>query len=313
MERDDGNPIPRSAGVWVIKMRMRQEEWKEGRAERMDTFVRMIESSLEKNRVGLEFLSGIMRENPERVRIGRENILIMGNLASYCIPLEELVDIFNNPFTTSGHGMPSVEVHPKWKWLRNHTNACIQSHPDREKPAMDSLAALILSLLDDRNLYMQETQEPFRGALLALYGIVESPISDTILEYVKRMPQEVIYDRFEGALHIKGTHGFVWHLESCDPEVKSYTISSSFRGGPRRIHTEDTWDEFASCKDIDWMIRELAKAPNSMLNNETRLPVRTGNFALSVAKHFAPLRRALSELETENSDGDVFEFGDLFG
>ena len=110
---------------------MGYDEWKASRKERVDTFLWLFEEAMRKNRVGLEFLSGIIEENPDRVRVGHENLIIIGDLASYCLPLTELVGIFTNPYTIRGYGMPSVEIHPKWKWIHNHKSASYRARPTR--------------------------------------------------------------------------------------------------------------------------------------------------------------------------------------
>ena len=93
-------------------------EWTNGRQNRKEEFLGNIEGVLRANLVGLEFLSGVMNEFPNRIRIGRENIIILGELANYCIPIQKLINTFTNPFEySSGYGLPQVEVHPRHKWI----------------------------------------------------------------------------------------------------------------------------------------------------------------------------------------------------
>ena len=276
---------------------MGYDEWKASRKERVDTFLCLFEEAMQKNRVGLKFLSGIIEENPDRVRIGHENLIIIGDLASYCLPLKELVGIFTNPYTIHGYGMPRVEIHPKWKWIRNHKNACIQSQSDQEKPATDSLASLVLALLDDKTLFLQEDQNPFRKSLIELYGFVPSPISESISEYCRGLG--ATFDLGAAEIEIPGTHGFVWYVGTCDPEVRSFTISSSYRGGPRRIHAEDTWDHnLFSSSDPEDLIEHLSLAPGSMIQTEnwSRF-LQSKRFAVSVASHFSPLSKLIGDPE----------------
>ena len=273
-------------------------EWKESRKERVDTFLSLFEEAMSKNRIGLEFLSGIIEENPDRVRVGHENLIIIGELASYCIPVEELVGNFTNPYTFRGSGMPTVEVHPKGKWIREHRNACIQSQSDQEKPATDSLASLVLALLDDHKLFLQEGQRPFRQSLIELYGYIESPISWSLFQYCEGLGG--YFDPSKGEIEVPGTHGFIWYVNTCDPEVRDFTISSSYRGGPRRIHAEDSRDHHLfSGIDPNELITHLSRAPGCMaqIDNWDRL-LGSKKFAVSVASHFSPLRKMIGDPES---------------
>ena len=287
------------------------EERKEGRKERIGTFLSLFERAIEKNRVGLGFLSGVIKDNPDRVRIGHENLIILGNLASYCISLEGLIGIFTNPYTIRGSGMPRVEVHPKGRWVRNEQKACIQSNSDLDKPATDSLATLILGLLDDRNLFLEDNQDPLRAALMRTYGLLQSPIADAVNERVKGK-YGAAFNADLGEFEIPGTDGFTWHIECGDPETKSYRITSRYRDGPRRTHAEDTWDHFSSCKDLDWLMGELCTAPRSFLNGKSAMG-GSEKFLGSVSEFFAPLRRSLIEQRDVASGEDFEGLGDLFG
>ena len=93
---------------------------------------------------------------------------------------------------------------------------------------------------------------------------------------------------------VEGTHGFVWYLEGSDPEARSFQLSSSYKGGPRRIHSEDVMDDLHSRHIEDW-IEMLSSSPASMLDEDDyHTLISSKSTTMSIAKHFAPLRRALS-------------------
>ena len=152
-------------------------EWADGRKGRLENFIREYRDSLEKNEVGLRFLSEIISENEDRIRIGHNNIIILGKLASYAIPIQIILQMITNPFAeNSSFGLPRVEVHPRGSWIQNHTNACIQSRSGPDIPASDVIASIVMGLLSDETLYHDESQESFRTSLLTLYGLTNSPL-----------------------------------------------------------------------------------------------------------------------------------------
>jgi hypothetical protein len=280
-------------------------EWADGRKGRLENFIREYRDSLEKNEVGLRFLSEIISENEDRIRIGHNNIIILGKLASYAIPIQIILQMITNPFAeNSSFGLPRVEVHPRGSWIQNHTNACIQSRSGPDIPASDVIASIVMGLLSDETLYHDESQESFRTSLLTLYGLTNSPISTILAERVSS--RGALLDQDEGEVRIKGTHGFTWHLGFDDPEVKSFSVSSSIRGGPRRLHMEDTYNWISDCKNIDRLIVELSLYPRGLMREhqeETQERLHRGDypwlsdtefahnpaFIHSVARHFAPL------------------------
>ena len=64
------------------------------RPSRTENMLSRISENLEKNVTGLEFLSGVMAENPDRVYMDdREKCLIVrGTLASYKIRIDKMIE-----------------------------------------------------------------------------------------------------------------------------------------------------------------------------------------------------------------------------
>ena len=92
-----------------------------------------------------------------------------------------------------------------------------------------------------------------------------------------------------------------------DPQVHGFTISSSVRGGPRRIHSHDTSPHSQKWSNMDKMVGLLREAPKSLLDSSGDWN-RFGDDFLepikqSVAEVWAPLRRQESEKEG-SEDGD---------
>ena len=262
------------------------------------------------NLVGLEFLKGIIEDYPDRVYHGvnerpESNLIIRGDLANYCIPLEPILLAFTNPFTVGmGQPMPPVEVHPLGKWVRRHVPACIQPRGDHSDiPGTDSLAILVAALISDRDLFVDPNQRPFRKALINTYGMIQSPISELYSAFIGKEYGAII-DYAAGEISVKGTHGFTWHLGGIkNPEVSSFSLSSSIRGGPQRRHTEDTFHCMGNCKDLSYLLPTLAKAPRIFLEEDDDDLAESGEILSSIAEHWAPLRRAIESGDIDLPEG----------
>ena len=282
-----------------VNMTNNAAEENSGRQQRLQTLLGDIKETQRLNLVGLEFLKGIIEDNSDRVYHGladrpKSNLIVRGELANYCIPLERVIQSFANPFVEEvfSNGLPPVEVHPLGKWVRHHASACIQPNGHSELHGTDSLAILIVGLLSDRDLFINPKQSSFRNALLSTYGAIKSPVSEIYSDYLHdQFGATIDYDT--GEFSIKGTHGFTWHLGGLhDPDVRSYSLSSSVRGA-RRIHTEDTWHCISDCRSLKYLLPTLAKAPRIFLEGEDDDLGHAKEILESVAEHWAPLRSAI--------------------
>mgnify|MGYP001028069367 FL=1 len=284
---------------------------KNGRHQRTQNLLDVIAETQRLNLVGIEFLRGIIEDHSDRVYHGvlerpESNLIVRGELANYCIPLERIIQAFANPFANNGQGLPVIEVHPLGKWVRNHYPACIQPNGHSDIPGTDSVGILVAALISDRDLFSEPTQAPFRDALMGTYGMIHSPVSDLYADFLEKQYGATIdYDAAE--ISIKGTHGFTWHLGGInDPEVSSYSLSSSVRGGPQRRHTEDTYHCLTYCKELNYLLPALVKAPRLFLDDPDEDDddivedlVESKEIISSVAKHWAPLRRAIESGEID--------------
>ena len=279
---------------------------KDGRHERTQIFFDDIAEGLRVNNVGIEFLKEIMKDHPDQVYHGVNErpdsyIIVRGKLANYCIPLEPLLQAFANPFIPRMSGLPTVEVHPLGKWVNHNASACIQPNNDHSDiPGTDSIGILVLSLLSDCDLFVDSGQEPFRRALMRTYGMIQSPISNHLHSYFNELYGASL-DCARGEISIKGTHGFTWYLGGMNnPEVKSFSLSSSVRGGPRREHTADTYNCMGQCDDLDYLLPTLVGAPRMFLSEECDYDMsKSKQIMTSVAEYFAPLRRMIESGERD--------------
>jgi len=294
-------------------MRNRTAESKKGRHQRTQALLDDISETQRLNLVGIEFLKGIIEDYSDRVYHGvkerpESNLIVRGDLANYCIPLEPILQAFTNPFTVGmGQPMPPVEVHPLGKWVPRHAPACIQPRGDHSDiPGTDSLAILVAALISDRDLFLDPNQRPFRDALLNTYGMIQSPISEIFSAFIDKQYGATL-DYAVGAISVKGTHGFTWHLGGIkNPEVSSFSLSSSIRGGPQRKHTEDTFYCMSLCKDLSYLLPALTKAPQIFLEEEDDDLAESAEIMSSVAEHWAPLRRLIGsgDVDLPEDDGD---------
>ncbi len=270
----------------------RYDEWVSKFASRNHDFFNAMEYYLRANISGIEFLRGLFEENPKRLSIGKKYLVVLGNIANYCIDLDALVGSLNNSF--SGHcGLPRTEVHPKGKWIRSPVTACIQSMAENDIPGTDSISCLAMGLLDDVGTYKVENQRDFRRAINSTYGFFTSSASTAIGEWSKES-FDADFDPTRARFTIRGTHGFNWFLDIDDPQCASMRISSSCRNGRERVHSLDTWDDFGDRRDVERFLAFLSGCPRKLLEEE-RCSEMQERFRLSVAGYCAPLARKIEE------------------
>ena len=154
---------------------------KNGRHQRTQNLLDAIAETQRLNLVGIEFLRGIIEDHSDRGYHGvlerpRSNLIIRGDLANYCIPLERIIQAFANPFADSQRGIPPVQVLPMGKWVRNPDRACIQPNGHSDIPGTDSVGILVAALISDRDLFADPSKDPFRKALVDTYGMIQSPV-----------------------------------------------------------------------------------------------------------------------------------------
>ena len=273
------------------------EEWKSQTSDRTEAFLTRLRDTSDLHMIAINCLGGVFERNPDRLRIGHRNIIIIGHLALYAIPIEQIMAAFLNPWANRTD-LPRVEVHPLSGWVRRHNSACIQPPGASEEPGPDTIAAICEALLADSSLFMIESMTTFRSALFGTYGYGISPITEVLTVFLKQHGAEV--DLEDGEIVIPGSYSWKWHLQFGDPEVSGFTLYSSIRDGPRRMHIADTNDtsEFSisPLECISSVMSQLRRAPRSLLHPNDQYGIRNSDeFRISVARVWNPLRRRMEE------------------
>ena len=242
--------------------------WKDGRNERAEGLIGCFEASLEANTKALTLLKTVFEDNSDSIRVARKNIVILGELASYCIPIRSLLIPFHNVYSEhTYYGFRTVEIHPKGHWIRHHQEACIQVESGYEIPSIDTLTSLLLGLMNDRVSFLDPKMHQLRNALVRLYGLGVSPISEVMNEFLEKM--YTIIQKEDGMITVKGTDGWKWHIGYGDPEVRGLSISSSIKDGPRRLIVEDTSsDGRYNWGDFELILDKINTWPRNIKNGE---------------------------------------------
>ena len=134
------------------------------RDKRMRDAMLNLSDSIDKNIIGLTFLREILRDNSDRVYICHKDdeLVVKGTLANYKLSIGKITERLENPFVQSG-GFPRTKVHPVNRFVDKPRHACIQAADNHENlPGTDSLGILILGLLNDKELFMDNSQDSLR-------------------------------------------------------------------------------------------------------------------------------------------------------
>ena len=278
---------------------MRTEEWMSQASDRTDGFITGLQETSNLHVMAINCLEGVFERNPNRLRIGHRNIIIIGDLALYAIPIKPLMAAFLNPWANRSD-LPRVEVHPLSGWVRKHASACIQPPGASEEPGPDTIAAICEALLADSSLFLMEPMTTFRSALFSTYGHGISPITGIFTEFLKERGADLDLESSE--IVVPGSYSSKWHLQFGDPDVSGFTLHSSIKDGPRRKHILDT-DELSEfsitpLECIGDLVSQLRRAPQSLLKEKEDQYGEICNsheFRTAVARDWEPLRRRFEE------------------
>ncbi len=289
--------------------------WKDGRIERANGLIECFEASLDSNRKALSLLKGVLEENSDSIRVARNNIVILGDLASYCIPIVDLLIPFHNVYGKhSQGGFRTVEVHPKDHWIRNHKSACIQVKSDPQIPSVDTLTGLLLGLMNDKISFLDSRMSPLRTALISLYGLEKSPISEVLEEFIAKSYTD--FERVNGRITIFGTDGWKWHIDYSDPEVNGFSISSSIKGGPERLIVEDTTHDGYWWGGLEDILDQVSPWPRALKSGRFNVLSHSKGFVrmCDSDKVFSRLRKIAEQSAKRNEESDDISerLGELF-
>ena len=286
--------VERSSIDEELRFEQREQDrfWRDGRLARIEGLIHLFHDSIGKNLKALDLLKQIIVDNQETIRIGRKNIIVIGDLASYAIPIKPIIENFTNIFSTkSSSGFDRIEIHPRDRWVHNHVNACIQVSADLEMPSIDTFAGLILGLKNDKTTFHQESLKPLRDGLISTYGYCNSPITESLSLYLKQC-YGAIHDTENHEIRVKGTHGWTWHIEYGDPETIGFRISSTIRNGKKRLHFEDSKHGLSWTNSIEEVLDICVSWPKSLLDKSKNHYLSNSKlFRDSIIHHWAPFAK----------------------
>ena len=275
--------------------------------DRLNKLNQSLNEVITANSRAVELLIDIISSNPKRMLMGKENIVIRGDLATYCVPIEPILNRLKSPFSNSETGFDTVEVHPKDHFVRQEARACIQVDAEEHIPSGDVIASYLLGLSNDMATWTKPNMRPLRDALLQTYGLTTSPISKPLIEYVLQQ-HNAIMDVESGYLVMPGTNGFTWRIGFANPLVYGYTLEMK---KPRQLNwqliSEDTRTLPSSYRfdNILDTVELIAEFPHSLIENKwNAFPL----VRRIVAQQYKPLAKQIYE---ENCDEDNNSYGSM--
>ena len=276
-------------------------------SDRLNELNQSLNQVIAANTRAVELLIDIISSNPQRMLMGKENIIIRGDLATYCVPIEPILKRLKSPFSNSETGFDTVEVHPKDHFVRQEARACIQVDAEEHIPSGDVIASYLLGLSNDMATWTKPNMRPLRDALLQTYGLTISPISKPLVEYVLQH-HNAIMDVESGYLVMPGTNGFTWRIGFANPLVYGFTIEMK---KPRQMNwqmiSEDTRTLPSSYRFDNLLdsVELITEFPHSLIENKwAAFPL----MRRIVAQQYKPLAKKIYE---ENCDEGNNTYGGM--
>ena len=100
--------------------------------EKKSVFKNLVNDSFTAMQTSFDYLLKTIERNPDRIIFGVDKIIILGNLATYSIPLEGLIQRMRNPYA-GGTGLNATTATFKGKLDGKEASVCIQ--PDHQNVA----------------------------------------------------------------------------------------------------------------------------------------------------------------------------------
>ena len=269
---------------------------------KLDQFQNQIESSFTAMQTSFDYLMKTINKNPERIIFDVENIIVLGNLATYTIPVKSVLSKLKNPFVGGG-GLQATRTTRKGELKGKETNVCIQ--PDyknvSELPGCDVLDSYFLMLLNDDKFILQKDHSPLRRAMLMLYGLSVSPASDVMKTWIESTTGGE-YKPEESAIEIKGTHRWKWRVSDANPLVNGFTIwfKKKHQRKWTKVVTDSTSFEYNyHYDDVLSILELLSDSPRVLIQDE---PYASDEYFMrQVAKHHAPVAKRLENDAVERA------------
>ena len=266
----------------------------EYQTKKLEQFQGQINDSFEAMHTSFDYLMKTINRNSDRILFDVENIVVLGNLATYTIPLESILSRLKNPFA-GGSGLQTTKTTRKGEKKGKETSICIQ--PDYKNvadlPGCDILDSYFLMLLNDDKFIQHPAHGPLRRAMLLLYGLNESPASKAMKTWIESTTAAEFKPE-ESAVEIKGTDGWKWRVTDINPLVDGFTIY--FKKKNQRKWTKVVQDssQFEYCyhyDDVLSLVELLSDSPRVLIQDE--MYASDEYFMRQVAKHHAPVAKRL--------------------
>lgn len=269
---------------------------------KLDQFQNQIESSFTAMQTSFDYLMKTINKNPERIIFDVENIIVLGNLATYTIPVKSILSKLKNPFVGGG-GLQATRTTRNGELKGKETNVCIQ--PDyknvSELPGCDVLDSYFLMLLNDDKFILQKDHSPLRRAMLILYGLSVSPASEVMKTWIESTTGGT-YTPEESAIEIKGTHGWKWKVSDANPLVNGFTIwfKKKHQRKWTKVVTDSTNFEYNyHYDDVLSILELLSDSPRVLIQDE---PYASDEYFMQqVAKHHAPVAQRIENDRAEQA------------
>ena len=270
--------------------------------KKLDQFQNQIETGFTAMQTSLEYLMKTINRNPDRIIFDAENIIVLGNLATYTIPVESVVSKLKNPFV-GGSGLHATKTTRKGELKGRETHACIQ--PDyknaSELPGCDVLDSYFLMLLNDDQFILQKAHSPLRRAILMLYGLSVSPPSEVMKTWIESTTGGD-YKPKESAIEIKGTHGWHWRVSDANPLVDGFTIwfkKPRQRKWTKVVDDSTNFEYNYHYDDVLSILELLSDSPRVLIQDE---PYASDEYFMQqVAKHHAPVAQRIENDRAEQA------------
>ena len=269
---------------------------------KLDQFQNQIESSFTAMQTSFDYLMKTINKNPERIIFDVENIIVLGNLATYTIPVKSVLSKLKNPFVGGG-GLQATRTTRKGELKGKETSVCIQ--PDyknvSELPGCDVLDSYFLMLLNDDKFILQKDHSPLRRAMLMLYGLSVSPASEVMKKWIETTTGGEFKPE-ESAIEIKGTHGWKWRVSDANPLVNGFTIwfKKKHQRKWTKVVTDSTSFEYNyHYDDVLSILELLSDSPRVLIQDE---PYASDEYFMQqVAKHHAPVAQRIERDRAEQA------------
>lgn len=274
----------------------------EYQTKKLEQFQGQINESFEAMHTSFDYLMKTINRNSDRILFDVENIVVLGNLATYTIPLESILSRLKNPFA-GGSGLQTTKTTRKGEKKGKETSICIQ--PDYKNvadlPGCDILDSYFLMLLNDDKFIQHPAHGPLRRAMLLLYGLNESPASKAMKTWIESTTAAEFKPE-EAAVEIKGTDGWKWRVTDINPLVGGFTIYFKKRNQRKWTKVVQDSSDFEYCyhyDDVLSLVELLSDSPRVLVQDE--MYASDEYFMRQVAKHHAPVAKRLENDAAERA------------